>query len=532
VLTVNPAPVAPSITVQPKAQTVTAGQNVTFSVTATGMPPLLYQWYKNGVPILGATLSSYTLTNVQATGAGTYTVMVSDGTLPNATSSGAVLTVNVPPSITVQPKSDTVTAGQSDTFSVTATGTAPLSYQWYKNGAPISGAKSSSYILPKVQASDSGTYTVTVSNVTLLNATSSQAVLKVNVPPSITVQPKSDTVTAGQSDTFNVTATGTAPLSYQWYKNGAPISGAKSSSYILPKVQASDSGTYTVTVSNVTLLNATSNPAVLTVNPAPVAPSISAQPQPQTVTAGQSATFSVTATGTQPLSYHWYKGVTPVGENSPSFSIVSVQASDAGTYSVTVSNGTSPDAVSNGVLLTVNPAPIAPSISAQPQSQTIVAGLSATFSVTASGTAPLTYQWTKDGAPVSGATSSSYSISDVQAANVGTYQVIVTSAALLSDTSNGAILTVTPAAPSITTQPLSQTVSTGQNVTFSVVAIGTEPFTYTWFKDGTEIPSATLSSYSIAGAQTTDMGTYTVTVSNGISTNAMSDDALLTVTTP
>jgi hypothetical protein len=297
-------------------------------------------------------------------------------------------------------------------------------------------------------------------------------------------------------------------------------------------VQASDSGTYTVTVSNVTLLNATSNPAVLTVNPAPVAPSISAQPQPQTVTAGQSATFSVTATGTQPLSYHWYKGVTPVGENSPSFSIVSVQASDAGTYSVTVSNGTSPDAVSNGVLLTVNPAPIAPSISAQPQSQTIVAGLSATFSVTASGTAPLTYQWTKDGAPVSGATSSSYSISDVQAANVGTYQVIVTSAALLSDTSNGAILTVTPAAPSITTQPLSQTVSTGQNVTFSVVAIGTEPFTYTWFKDGTEIPSATLSSYSIAGAQTTDMGTYTVTVSNGISTNAMSDDALLTVTTP
>jgi hypothetical protein len=69
-------------------------------------------------------------------------------------------------------------------------------------------------------------------------------------------------------------------------------------------------------------------------------------------------------------------------------------------------------------------------------------------------------------------------------------------------------------------------------VTFSVVAIGTEPFTYTWFKDGTEIPSATLSSYSIAGAQTTDMGTYTVTVSNGISTNAMSDDALLTVTTP
>jgi uncharacterized protein (TIGR02145 family) len=90
--------------------------------------------------------------------------------------------------------------------------------------------------------------------------------------PSITTQPKSQTVTAGKNDTFSVTATGTAPLSYQWYKNGTAISGATSSSYSISNVQAADAGTYTVTVSNGTLPNATSNGAVLTVNGCTVAP--------------------------------------------------------------------------------------------------------------------------------------------------------------------------------------------------------------------------------------------------------------------
>jgi uncharacterized cupredoxin-like copper-binding protein len=262
--------VAPSITAQPQSQTVAPGQSVTFSVTATGTAPLSYQWYKGGTAISGATSSSYSLSNVQAANAGTYTVTVSNGTLPNATSNGAVLTVTAAaPSITTQPQSQTVAPGQSVTFSVTATGTAPLSYQWYQNGNAISGATSSSISIVSALPANAGTYTVTVSNGALPNATSNGAVLTVTAAlgaPIITIQPQSQTVTAGSSATFRVTATGNAPLLYQWYKNGAAISGATSSSISILGVQAANAATYTVTVSNGALPNATSNAAVLTVN--------------------------------------------------------------------------------------------------------------------------------------------------------------------------------------------------------------------------------------------------------------------------
>src|SRR5205814_8359528 len=130
--------------------------------------------------------------------------------------------------------SQTVSSGQTATFSVTATGTAPLTYQWKKNSVAISGAMSSAYTTAATTSSDSGAqFTVVVSNASG-SATSSAAMLTVNaaaVAPSITMQPASQTVSSGQSATFSVTATGTAPLAYQWKKNSVAISGATSSAY-------------------------------------------------------------------------------------------------------------------------------------------------------------------------------------------------------------------------------------------------------------------------------------------------------------
>src|SRR6476660_1704454 len=175
----------------------------------------------------------------------------------------------VAPSITTQPTSQTVTTGQTASFSVAATGTAPLSYQWRKNASAISCATSSSYTTPATTGSDNGTqFTVVVSN-TMGSVTSSAAALTVNaasVAPSITTQPASQTVTTGQTASFSVAATGTAPLTYQWRKNGSAISGATSSSYTTPATTSSDNGTqFTVVVSN-TMGSATSSAAALTVN--------------------------------------------------------------------------------------------------------------------------------------------------------------------------------------------------------------------------------------------------------------------------
>jgi hypothetical protein len=174
------------------------------------------------------------------------------------------------PAFTTQPASQTVTLGQTATFSVVATGTAPLTYQWQKNNTNISGAMSASYTTPATVAGDNGVaFRVVVTN-SAGNATSNAATLTVTsspVGPSITTQPASQTVTVGQTATFSVVAAGTAPLTYQWQKNSANISGATSASYTTPATVSGDSGaTFRVIVTN-SVTNITSNAATLTVNP-------------------------------------------------------------------------------------------------------------------------------------------------------------------------------------------------------------------------------------------------------------------------
>src|SRR4029077_13100714 len=118
--------------------------------------------------------------------------------------------------------------------------------------------------------------------------------------PSITTQPANQTVTAGQTASFTVAASGTAPLSYQWQKNGQPV-GTNLPSYTTPATTTGDNAAqFTLVVSNPSG-SATSNAATLTVNPAPVPPSITTQPASQTVTAGQTATLTRAASPHAPL---------------------------------------------------------------------------------------------------------------------------------------------------------------------------------------------------------------------------------------
>jgi len=191
--------------------------------------------------------------------------------------------------------------------------------------------------------------------------------------PEITAQPSNQTVTAPATATFAVTATGTTPLTYTW--QSAPsgsasftaIGGAaNSSSYTTPATSSGQSGAqFRVVVSNGVSPAATSSPATLTVNaPAGTAPSITAQPTNQTVTAGQTATFTVTATGTAPLSYQWQSAPSGsstyanVGSASATASLAVANTTvgmSGSTYRVVVSNGVNPSATSNTATLTVNP---------------------------------------------------------------------------------------------------------------------------------------------------------------------------------
>src|SRR2546430_3628892 len=117
------------------------------------------------------------------------------------------------------------------------------------------------------------------------------------VAPAITTQPASQMVTADQTATFTVTATGTAPLSYQWQRNGTAIGGATAASYTTPATTAADNGDQFTVVASNAAGSMTSNAAALTVSSVLLAPTITRQPASQTVTTGQTATFTVTATG-------------------------------------------------------------------------------------------------------------------------------------------------------------------------------------------------------------------------------------------
>lgn len=265
-------------------------------------------------------------------------------------------------------------------------------------------------------------------------------------PPSITIDPQDQAAFVSQSATFNVLAAGTAPLSYQWLFNTNTVLDAQTNSDLtLTNLQVSDAGMYSVVVTN-SYGSVTSEVAQLTVN-LPTAPSIVTQPQSQTVLPGQSAIFTVAAGGSQPLSYRWYFNTnTPLPNATDETLIVTnVGPDEVGTYSVIISNFVSSIASTNAVL-SLNTDPVAPVFSVQPASQVVGVGGIASFTPTVTGTAPIEFQWRKNGVPISGATSASLTLTNVQSTNNGSYTLSATNSVGVV-VSDPATLTVSLSAP-------------------------------------------------------------------------------------
>lgn len=161
---------------------------------------------------------------------------------PSPTPTPTATPTPVAPTISVQPENKTVLLGETATFSVTATGTEPLNYQWRKNDSDIPGAIESAYTTPPTVAVDNGSlFQLTVTNVAG-SVTSNSATLTVNLPPTITTQPQSRVVAVGKSLRFTVAASGTAPLSYQWYRDGVAIPSATKNYYSTPPATPGDNG--------------------------------------------------------------------------------------------------------------------------------------------------------------------------------------------------------------------------------------------------------------------------------------------------
>jgi hypothetical protein len=293
-VTSNPATVTVGsyISLNPSSLSVSATEAAAFSVTAIGKAPFTYQWYRiasgssSGSPIAGAESYFYVASNLSIANSGDeFYVVVTDSCGTALTSTAATLSVNgsnAPPTIITQPIAQSIPVGGTATFSVVASGTPALSYQWYQIpvgsdvGTLIPGATSSSYTLPTSATTiqnDQDAYYVTVTNL-FGEASSLHGVLTVGSGIRITKQPSSVYTKAGEAAVFSVTATSVLPLTYQWYQaapgtaNFMAIPAATTSTYTLPSADLSISGsTYYVIVSNGVTLSVQSNTAALFVGP-------------------------------------------------------------------------------------------------------------------------------------------------------------------------------------------------------------------------------------------------------------------------
>jgi hypothetical protein len=261
-------PSVPVITTQPQPLSVADGGAASFSVAASGSD-LSYQWLRNGVPVPGATAATLNLAGVNLDDMGARWRVVVSNAGGSVSSNEVALTVTpVAPIITSEPAAASATAGLTATFSVAARGSAPLAYQWSRNGVEITGAREASYTTGVLALSDDGArFVVRVSNAAggVSSAAATLTVVPAPAGPQIVTQPQPVSVGAGATATFRVLATGTAPLAYQWRRGGSDIAGAVSDSYTTPALGTTDSGAvYSVRVGNAVGSVVSAN-AVLTV---------------------------------------------------------------------------------------------------------------------------------------------------------------------------------------------------------------------------------------------------------------------------
>ncbi|HRI15508.1 MAG TPA: immunoglobulin domain-containing protein [Verrucomicrobiota bacterium] len=275
-----------------------------------------------------------------------------------------------------------------------------------------------------------------------------------SIEPHITAQPGDHPAAPGESATLSVGAIGAGPLVFQWRKGGAPlndglgISGVTTPTLSLANVQVSSMGEYDVIITN-GFGSATSRTARLTVG---LAPAFAIHPSSRTNLAGSSARFAVEVTGDPPLSFQWWKDGMPLvdggsisGATLPTLSLRSIQHTNAGLYYVVVSNKLGRVTSQTAILTVLVP----PQFESQPASRTNFVGSRATFSVTVFGTPPFSFQWRKDTVPlsdsgiVSGSSTATLTLDNVQSVNSGNFDVIVSNLAG-SAVSQPALLTVRP----------------------------------------------------------------------------------------
>jgi hypothetical protein len=490
----------PSITNKPNASNITLGQKLSDSTLNGGIASV------NGS-------FAFTNPNTQPSTAGTSSQSVTfspadtNNYLTATTSIDVVTLAGSNPVITNEPIDLTVSQGNNATFSVQATGQ-NLSYQWKRNGVDISNARNSSYTVSSTSIATAGEYSVVVSSDNGSQPVTSRAAKLIVTFPLADL-----TINENTSPVLSVSVTGTG-LKYQWFKDGMPLRGQTNSTLTLKDITVDQAGTYSAEVTDANGNKFTSQSSKVTVNA--VLPEITTQPSNVSVYTGGSATMRVMVKGAG-HSYQWKKdGVAIQGEIKNTLSLNDIILSDAGDYTVSVTNsvGTVTSRSARLRVLTANTdnqggGTSRPIITSQPVSQTVADGGRISLSVRASG-GGLLYQWTKNRKNITGANQSSYTVPAASAAASGDYAVIVYNS-LGTVTSNTARIAIS--APEIDVQQPagSSLVSSTSKISFGTAKRTSAGIRRTFTIRNTGTTKLTGISFSKQGSH---RGEFTVTQSN------------------
>jgi hypothetical protein len=395
------------------------GSIVTISVTATGSLPLTYLWYGPRGYIASATSSSYSFVAEDPFQMGTYRCYVVNAAGMDEESTDIVITGTYsPPDITHVWTNAPRYVGERVEMQVFFDSYGLTTIQWFLDDEPITGATSSYHYFDSTSTSESGTYSVVVTNADGSDTSSVEvSVLAQTDPPVITSITSNSPHIVGNLVTMSVTVSGTGPFNYQWSNElSYEIPGATSAEYSFTPDTVDRSGLFSCRVTNA---GGSDNESIyISIYPTGTAPVITASSGGGTMDEGNTASFSVTASGSGTLTYSWSG---PHGTHSGSSWSFTAYPSDSGTYTCTVSSIYGSD--SETFYLTVNAIAYPPVISWCYGGGTIATGETAQFFCSASGDTPLTYTWT---GPHGTYVGNNWSFTGAATSDSGTYTCTVT----------------------------------------------------------------------------------------------------------
>ncbi len=533
---------------QPSSRYADRGSSLIMRVGVTTTNGATYQWRFNGTSISGSTKSTLTLTNIQSTNAGSYTV-VAVTSLGTATSSNAVLTVNQSYTPVFSDDFD-VSSAANWTLNKSSTDTrVTFAYDYSTIGIPAApNSVNATTKGLRLEANLTKTNIAAVSVSPKNQAFSGNYRLHFDMWINVNGPLQGPDTGGGGGSTEALTAgVGTLGNRTEWNGNGSTADGV----YFFvdgegdvsdTSATTGDFGAYTGTtflaVSNgvytagtQAAANQTSDGYYQNVFPgSQAAPALQQSTYPQ-----QTGTL---AAGTVGLGWHDVvinKGASTVDWFIDGLKIASVSSASIIASNIFVgywdpfSSLSDNTNLSFGLIdnLRVEIPAVAPDITGQPSSQTVVLSSNTTFNVAASGTPAPNFQWRFNNAPIANATASSYTIVNAQTTNAGSYSVILSNVAG-SVTSSSVVLTVL-VPPTLTSQPHSQTANVGANANFAFTCTGSQPLIFQWTKNNGIISGATADQLTLTNVQFADAGTYVGTVFNSAGTNSTSNAVLSVV---